>query len=55
MALLLALVPVKTSFYNPEAAHKEYQYWQSSHPFDCGMTILGYGKIPIRTVRPMER
>ncbi|MBT4330433.1 MAG: ADP-ribosylglycohydrolase family protein, partial [Candidatus Marinimicrobia bacterium] len=39
MALLLARMLVKTGSYDPEAARKEYQYWLSSDPFDCGMTI----------------
>ncbi len=39
MALLLARLLVKTGSYDPEAARKEYQYWLSSDPFDCGMTI----------------
>ncbi|MDF7806186.1 ADP-ribosylglycohydrolase family protein [Pontiellaceae bacterium B12219] len=39
MALLLARMLVKTGTYDPEAARKEYQYWLSSGPFDCGMTI----------------
>ena len=39
MALLLARVLVKTGSYGPEAARKAYQYWLSSDPFDCGMTI----------------
>ena len=39
MALLLARMLVKTGSYDPEAARREYQYWLSSHPFDCGMTI----------------
>lgn len=39
MALLLARMLVKTGQYDPEAARKEYQYWLSSDPFDCGMTI----------------
>ena len=39
MALLLARMLVKTGSYNPEAARREYQYWLSSGPFDCGMTI----------------
>jgi len=39
MALLLARLLVKTRSYDPEAARKVYQYWLSSDPFDCGMTI----------------
>lgn len=39
MALLLARMLVKTGTYDPVAAQKEYQYWLSSGPFDCGMTI----------------
>jgi ADP-ribosyl-[dinitrogen reductase] hydrolase len=39
MALLLARMLVKTNSYDPEAARKEYQYWLSSDPFDCGATI----------------
>ena len=39
MALLLARMLVKTGSYEPQAARKEYQYWLSSDPFDCGMTI----------------
>lgn len=39
MALLLARMLVKTGAYDPEAARKEYKYWMSSDPFDCGMTI----------------
>ncbi len=39
MALLLARMLVKTGTYDPEAARKQYQYWLSSDPFDCGMTI----------------
>ena len=39
MALLLARLLVKTGSYDPEAARKEYQFWLSSDPFDCGMTI----------------
>lgn len=39
MALLLARMLVKTGTYDSEAARKEYQYWLSSDPFDCGMTI----------------
>jgi len=39
MALLLARMLVKTGSYDPEAARKAYQYWLSSDPFDCGMTI----------------
>ncbi len=39
MALLLALMLIKTGLYDPEAARNEYQYWLSSDPFDCGMTI----------------
>lgn len=39
MALLLARLLKKTATYDPEAARKEYQYWLSSRPFDCGMTI----------------
>lgn len=39
MALLLARMLVKMGTYDPEAARKEYQYWLSSGPFDCGMTI----------------
>ena len=39
MALLLARMLVKTGTYDPEAVRKEYQYWLSSDPFDCGMTI----------------
>jgi len=39
MALLLARMLVKTGSYDPKAARKEYQYWLSSDPFDCGMTI----------------
>jgi len=39
MALLLARMLVKTGSYDPEEVLKEYQYWLSSDPFDCGMTI----------------
>lgn len=39
MALLLARMLVKAGTYDPAAARKEYQYWLSSGPFDCGMTI----------------
>jgi ADP-ribosylglycohydrolase len=39
MALLLARMLVKNGSYDSEAARKEYQYWLSSDPFDCGMTI----------------
>lgn len=39
MALLLARMLVKNGSYDPEAARKEYQFWLSSDPFDCGMTI----------------
>lgn len=39
MALLLARMLVKNGSYEAEAARKEYQYWLSSDPFDCGMTI----------------
>ncbi len=39
MALLLARMLVKNGSYDPEDARKEYQYWLSSDPFDCGMTI----------------
>ncbi len=39
LALLLARMLVKKGSYDPEAARKEYQYWLSTHPFDCGMTI----------------
>jgi ADP-ribosyl-[dinitrogen reductase] hydrolase len=38
-ALLLARMLVKIGCYDPEAARKEYQYWLSSDPFDCSMTI----------------
>ena len=56
MAQLLARMLVKTGSYDPDAARKEYQYWLSSDPFDCGMTIpLGFAAIQTRTVRPMER
>ncbi len=41
MALLLARMLVKTGFYDPQAALKEYRYWLDSHPFDCGTTISG--------------
>lgn len=39
MALLLARMLVKNGSYDPAVARKEYQYWLSSGPFDCGMTI----------------
>lgn len=39
MALLLARMLVETGSYDPEAARKQYRYWLSSAPFDCGMTI----------------
>jgi ADP-ribosylglycohydrolase len=39
MALLLARMLANAGTYDPEAARKEYQYWLSSGPFDCGMTI----------------
>jgi ADP-ribosylglycohydrolase len=39
MALLLARMLVKNGSYEAEAAREEYQYWLSSDPFDCGMTI----------------
>lgn len=39
MALLLARMLLKTGSYDPEAAREAYQYWLSSDPFDCGMTI----------------
>lgn len=39
MALLLARMLAKNGSYDSEAARKEYQYWLSSGPFDCGMTI----------------
>ncbi len=39
MALLLARMLVKRGTYEPGAARKEYRYWLSSGPFDCGTTI----------------
>ncbi len=39
MALLLARLLIKEETYNPIHALQEYQYWISSNPFDCGMTI----------------
>lgn len=39
MALLLARMLVKTGYYDSELALKQYQFWLSSDPFDCGMTI----------------
>ena len=39
MALLLARMLVKIGFYDPKKARREYEYWLSSDPFDCGMTI----------------
>lgn len=39
MALLLARMLAKSGSYDPVAARKQYQYWLSSDPFDCGMTI----------------
>ena len=39
MALLLARMLVKTGWYVPKTARKEYQYWLDSDPFDCDMTI----------------
>jgi ADP-ribosylglycohydrolase len=39
MALLLARMLIRIGYYKPEEALKQYQYWLSSGPFDCGMTI----------------
>ena len=39
MALFHARMLVKTGWYVPKTARKEYQYWLDSDPFDCGMTI----------------
>ena len=39
MALLLARMLTKKRDYKPGAALAEYQYWLSSGPFDCGLTI----------------
>ncbi len=39
MALLLARMLAKDRNYRPETALGAYQYWLSTGPFDCGLTI----------------
>jgi ADP-ribosylglycohydrolase len=40
MALLLARLLVENGRYDPKRALREYRYWLSSGPFDCGKTIM---------------
>lgn len=40
MALLLARMLVEKRTYDPSEAHRQYQYWIDSKPFDCGNTIF---------------
>ena len=41
MALLLARSILAEGQFDPEAVREAYQYWVSTNPFDCGITIGG--------------